>query len=282
MNRIADEQKRLNQESRDRWDRYGLHRDRVTRLLVDSATPGGRLCVLGAGNCNDVDLNALADRCQQIHLVDLDSRALESGVSRQGYGDSERVVVHGDVDVTFMADRLASWTPEHPASNSDLDACLETSRSHLALDLPGPFDTVASVCLLSQLLDALLITVGERHPRYLEMVMRVRARHLQLLIELLRPGGTGVLIAEFVSSSTFPGLAQIPEARLPETAVQLVNQGNFFTGLNPLIIRGVLEADPELAPALENVRMTEPWLWDFGPRVYLVCAFIFRRKPAQQ
>ncbi len=54
---------------------------------------------------------------------------------------------------------------------------------------------------------------------------------------------------------------------------------NFFTGMNPLVIRGLLEADPRLAPMLESVEMTKPWLWDFGPRVYLVCAFIFRRKP---
>jgi hypothetical protein len=278
MNRIVDEQKRLNEETRGRWELYRSHRQRVTRLLVDSAATGGRLCVLGAGNSNDVDLSVLADHFRRIHLVDLDTGALQSGVSRQGYGDSEKVVVHGDVDVTSMADLLANWTPEHPPSNTDLDACLSACSSRPPLDLPGPFDAVASVCLLTQLLDSVVNTLGERHPRYLEMVMRIRARHLQLLVELLRPGGTGVLVAEFVSSSTFPDLPQIPEPHLPETAAQLIDQRNFFTGMNPFVIRSLFESDPQLAPALESVEMTQPWLWDFGPRVYLVCALIVRRK----
>lgn len=280
MNRIADKQKRLNEESHDRWDCYRSHREWVTRLLVDSATRNGRLCVLGAGNCNDVDLSALLGYFEQVHLVDLDKNALQSGISRQGYGNSEQVHVHGDVDVTSVADRLANWSPEHAPSNADLEACLRISSSCRDLGLSGPFDTVASVCLLTQLLSSIVMTLGEEHPRYLEMVMRIRARHLQLLMELLRPGGTAVLVTEIVSSSTFPDLPQIPESRLPDTAIQLIDQGNFFTGMNPLLIRGLFESDPRMAPAVESVGVNKPWLWDFGPRVYLVYAFVVRRKPA--
>lgn len=260
------------------WDRFGPHRDRVTRLLVESAAPGGRLCVLGAGNCNDVDLGALLDEFQEVHLVDLDADALAAGVARQGHEDSARVLPHGDVDVSFIADRLARWTPEHPPESGELDACLERAATHPPLDLPGPFDTVCSACLLTQLLDSVAMSLGERHPRYLDTVLEVRARHLRLLVELVRPGGTGVLVMEIVSSATYVELPNVPESRLGETATWLINERNFFTGMNPVVILGAFQWDPQLAPLVETAQITQPWLWDLGPRVYLVCAIVVRRR----
>jgi hypothetical protein len=278
MNRIADEQKRRNDQSRERWDRFRTHRERVTQLLVDAAAKDGSLCVLGAGNSNDLDLNVLLTPYRQIHLVDLDTDALRSGVSRQGCGNSERVRLHGDTDLTFIADRLANGTPEHPLSDAELDECLTFAATAPPLDLPAPFETVASVCLLTQLLGSVVMTLGENHPRYLEMTLRMRARHLTLLLELLRPGGTAILVLDFVSSLTCPELPRVFKSHLYDKAVQLVSQRNFFTGVNPFIIRHLFESDAGLAPAVESVQMTDPWLWDFGPRVYLVCAVIVRRK----
>ena len=49
-----------NAESRDAWALFGPHRDAVTRLLLGGLGAGpARVCVLGAGNCNDLDLAAL-------------------------------------------------------------------------------------------------------------------------------------------------------------------------------------------------------------------------------
>jgi len=280
MNRIADEQKRQNDQSRGRWDRYAPHRGRVTRLLADAAPPDGRLCVLGAGNSNDLDLPALLQAYAQVHLVDLDTTALQSGLDSQGCGDTGCVRLHGNVDLTFIADRLALGTPERPLSDAELDSCARTMAAHPPLDVPSPFDTVASVCLLTQLMQCVGLSLGERHPRFVETIMRLRAQHLALLLDLVRPGGTAVLVLDFVSSKTCPELPQVPEAYLFDKAVELISQRNFFTGVNPFIIRHLFESDPGLAPAVESVQMTAPWLWDFGPRVYLVCAILVRRRPA--
>ncbi|NLF70455.1 MAG: hypothetical protein GX575_15590 [Candidatus Anammoximicrobium sp.] len=278
MNRIADEQKRQNDHSRGRWDRYAPHRGRVTRLLADAAPPHGGLCVLGAGNSNDLDLAALLQVYDQVHLVDLDPHALQSGLDRQGWGDTERIRLYGNVDLTWIADRLAVGTPERPLSDAELDLCAETMAAHPPLDLPSPFDTVASVCLLTQLIQCVTLSLGERHPRCVETILRLRAQHLGLLLELLRPGGTAVLVLDFVSSQTCPELPQVPESHLFDKAVELISRRNFFTGVNPFVIRHLFESDPALTPAVDSVQMTAPWLWDFGPRVYLVCAIVIRRK----
>jgi len=252
----------------------------VTRLLTDAAPPNGRLCVLGAGNSNDLDLPTLLQAYAEVHLVDLDATALQSGLDSQGCGDTGRVRLYGNVDLTFIADHLALGTPERPLSDAELDICARTLAAHPPLDVPSPFDTVASVCLLTQLMQCVGLSLGERHPRFVETIMRLRAQHLALLLELVRPGGTAVLVLDFVSSKTCPELPQVPEASLFDKAVELISRRNFFTGVNPFVIRQLFESDPALAPLVDRVQMTVPWLWDFGPRVYLVCAMLVRRKPA--
>jgi hypothetical protein len=47
-------------EIEDDWTLFAEHRARLTETVVASATPAGRLCILGAGRCNDVDLDRLA------------------------------------------------------------------------------------------------------------------------------------------------------------------------------------------------------------------------------
>ncbi len=280
MNRIAQQQKLQNDQSRGRWELYAPHRGRVTRLLIDAAPPHGRLCVLGAGNSNDLDLPALLRAYAEVHLVDWDATALQSGLESQGCGDTGRVRLYGNVDLTFIADRLGLGAPERPLSDAELDICATTMATRPPLDVPSPFDTVASVCLLTQLMQCVGLSLGERHPRFVEMIMRLRAQHLALLLGLVRPGGTAMLVLDFVSSKTCPELHQVPEASLFDKAVELISRRNFFTGVNPFIIRQLFVSDPTLAPLVDSVQMTVPWLWDFGPRLYLVSAIVIRRRPA--
>jgi hypothetical protein len=279
MNRIAEEQRRRNDQSRGRWDLFREHREQVTRLLEDAApSEEGSLCILGAGNSNDLDLNALLRRYREIHLVDVDSDALQFGVTSQGCAGASNILLHGDVDLTAIADHLARGTPDDPLNDAELDECLRVSSTDRLAGLPAPFDTVASVCTLSQLLGATVVSLGENHPRYVEMTMHLRNRHLKLLLDLLRPGGTAVFVLDFVSSATCPELPQVLKSHIYDKAVQLVSQQNFFTGVNPFVIRHRFETDSELAPYVENAEMTNPWLWDLGPRVYLVCAVVVRKK----
>src|SRR2546427_6062344 len=113
MNPLARRQIEFNAGSRDTWDLFRPHRDWVTGLLqpaLTAITP--RVCVLGAGNCNDLDLATLLHTFQEIHLVDLDAEALTHGVARQGLENNPAVRTHGGLDVTGMFDELAGWSPQ--------------------------------------------------------------------------------------------------------------------------------------------------------------------------
>jgi hypothetical protein len=77
-----------NKETCDLWERFRDHRERVTAEILalapgGSAARGGRLCLLGAGNANDLDLGAVAARFDKAHLVDIGPAALERATERQ-------------------------------------------------------------------------------------------------------------------------------------------------------------------------------------------------------
>ena len=263
-----------NRSSRDHWELFRDHRERVGELLR-ATPPGGRLCVLGAGNCNDLDLPALLAHCRELHLVDLDAAALEHGTTRQGAAPGSALFLHFGLDLTGMLSVMDDWSPAATVTDADLLACIEQPVQHVVPRLPGPFDVVASVCLLSQLVGGVSRTVGRDHPRFADLVFAIRAGHFNLLLNLIRPGGMGLLITDFVSSDTVPNLDQLDDDALP----YLAETRNFFDGVNPFVLESLLRTAPMVAPRLAEVVTFPVWRWHFGPRTYLVWAARFRVNP---
>jgi hypothetical protein len=276
MNPLTETQLSFNRSSRDCWELFHEHRRRTTELLSAGA---GRLCVLGAGNGNDLDLPALRRHYDAIHLVDLDAEALRHGLAAQPVADG--VTAHGGIDATGVLDALPAWSGRTPISEDDLLLCRDRPREQVAPRLPGPFDVVASTCLLSQLVHAVVHSVGERHPRFLDVVKAVRLGHLYLMTALLAPGGTGLLISDVVSSDTVPPLASIPEDVFAEELTRIIDAHNHFHGVNPFVVEPLFRSDPVLARQTADVRLLRPWRWRLTEwRTYAVWAIRFRRAPS--
>lgn len=277
MERIGQLQSSRNAETRDGWKRFALHREKVTQLLLDGmSAAAGKLCVLGAGNCNDLALGQLAERFSHIDLVDIDEEAITAGVARQAIAACH-VTAHGGVDVTNVANLISAWMPETPAPDEQVDACIATAeRAVLPFDAGG-YAVAASICLLSQLIEFITLTLGTGHPRFLELVTCVRREHVRQLIDLARPGGAVVLITDVVSSSTVPELATAASTELPTLVGRAIAQRNFFSGVNPFVIKRLLETDDSFAAMLTDIRLSDPWVWDLGPRLYAVCALTAKR-----
>jgi hypothetical protein len=277
VNSVLTEQQRRNLESRESWNRYAPHRDRVMQLLSCEGLPREpRACLLGAGNCNDVDLSVLVGEFAEVHLVDLDSQALEFAVSSQGIATGPPIFCHGGIDVSGMADELASLRDLGPAGGS------RAVERALGARLPlgdQRFELVASLCLLTQMVDSIRLTLTEQHPSFLDVVAAVRLRHLRIMAETLRGGGRLTFVSDIVSSLTFPKLPEVPPAELSRVVTQLVRERNFFTGLNPLVLHQLFHTDEVLSQVLQDVELVPPWLWNFGPRVYAVYAITARKRP---
>jgi hypothetical protein len=280
---IAERQARFNRSTRTHWQHFAQHRTRVQELILTGRelTPGGKFIALGAGNCNDLELPKLLDAFDEVHLVDIDPNALSAAADRQGVAGLAGLKLHARVDLTGIADRVSTWKKAVP-SLADVRQAVKQSQLGEFPKLGGSFDVVLSCCVLSQLAgyatDAL---GGEQHPGFRELVCEIRARHLHLMLDLLAPGGSGLLICDLVSSDSRDDLARVPEHELPGLVRKLANDRNFFSGLYPDAILATLQKEPRLAGLSSDVRLLSPWLWRLGPlRTFLVYAIRFRRAAA--
>jgi hypothetical protein len=273
-------QAKANRSTRDHWTYFESHRAEIQKLVVPAFhAPGtGRLCVLGAGNCNDIDLRELAEAFAEVHLVDIDGAALESAVRRQGAEAFPPVRLHGGVDLTGIAARFAAWETSPPTPADVRAAAREAVEAPPPDGVRGPFDVVLSPCLLSQLVGYASDMLGKTHPLRRELLLALRTRHLRMLVDLLKPGGSAVLVCDVASSDGVPALGADRKPDLSDLLNRLAYTGRHFDGLAPQAVEAALKSDPLTAPLLGHVQLVRPWLWRLGPkRTFLVYAAIIRR-----
>ena len=263
----------------DDWTLYAAHRARFSAALLSCAPPnGGRLCILGAGKCNDVDLEQLSAAFSEVHLVDIDPPAIASAVARQTPAVRAHLRLHVPVDLSGLSSKRLSKWQRKPPSRAELDAFEATTRAAILTRLPGPFDVVASACLLTQLSFSLRQSLGERHPALAAIRMSLMAMHLRTLVALTKPGGRCLFVCDAVSSTSYPLHELPPEQDLNEVLRAAVDSGAGYFAANPKLIRDTLRHDPELAELAGDAEQLAPWLWT-GPvaRTYLVYALRFAR-----
>ena len=271
-------QRARNAQTRDAWEAFGEHREQVMRLLrPDTSYPAVTLCLIGAGNCNDVDLASLCGQYDRIELVDWDAAALEAGVARQSIEAGSQIMLRGGVDVTSIGGELSQWRAAATGSDQAFgEICARAASASLPADL-APAETVASLCILSQLVELCAAAIQSEDPRLLPLIQAVRLGHLRQLAGAIRPGGKGILVTDLVSSDTAPELARTCREELPFLLRRLLEERNFFTGLHPQALHSAFTTDPVLCRLARDCRPTAPWLWRMGPRIYAVFALVFRR-----
>jgi hypothetical protein len=258
--RAQQAEQKGNREVRDLWERYRTHREQLTAQLL--ALPPGRLAILGAGNGNDLDLEALAARFDEIHLVDIDPTALSRATGRQTPATRAKLRSHAPVDLSGLYRQLGRRLPAP-------DELVAAGAAEVLARLPAGFDAVASCCVLSQMSWALetLLDPGAALPVLQQALVRV---HLRTLLGLLAPSG-----ADLVSSSSHD-LDGVAAADLAALARRLAADRLAFPVCNPELIRLVLRREPALTGA--TLDQGDPWLWE-GPKelTYLVCPLVLRR-----
>jgi hypothetical protein len=272
-----------NRASAGGWDDFGEHRARLTALIETSAASAtaGRLALIGAGNCNDVDLAALAARFRELHLFDLDAEAVARASARQAPEVAARLVVHAPVDVSGAYDHLPGIRARTlPAAELSALPDVALARALAAVpDVAGTFDTVVSACCLSQIMHSCFLGIGQ-HAQLDAVAGALGRTHLRYLLTLARPGGQVLLVSDMVSSETYP-LEEMWGTRPADELIGDVERaGNFLSGTARTFMRRlcvtdpaitVLTAGPPTAPA--------PWLWRLGGGLtFLVYALAVTRR----
>ena len=235
-----------------------------------------RLAILGAGNCNDLDLHRLLTRASRIQLVDLDGEALHEGVARQALTRSRRIEQLTGVDVTGAASApLQSSSHLRSVTDTDLDQYQHRLGYVPSLPDVAGCDVIVSACLLSQLVSSLVDLLGPEHPRLLGLTQLVRDQHLRALTTHLASGGRALLASDFVSSDTCPAVLGVSDDDVESLATAALHDRNFFTGTNPLIVMQRLQQLAETG--VDDVRLLRPWRWRISDRrAFLVYALTFR------
>jgi hypothetical protein len=263
-------EQRGNRDVRDLWQRYQGHRQRVTAEILALAPAGGRLCLLGAGNANDLDLEALAARFAEIHLVDIDPGALGRATGRQSPAVRARLRAHAPVDLSGLYHQLDRL--RLPA----LDPLVDAGTAEVRRQLPADIDVVASCCVLSQMAWALEELAGSAPlpvPVLQQALLRI---HLRTLVAT---APAALLVADLVSSNAYPPLDDLaPDEDLAALIRKLAVERVAYAVCNPDFIRLTLRRDPVLAE-VEPARPGQPWLWA-GPKAltYLVYPLVLRRR----
>lgn len=275
LNPLIRKQRELNLTTREQWAFFAEHRSKVTSLL-SGEQPARKLCVLGAGNCNDIDLRALMAAFDEVHLMDFDGESLAEGVRRQVSAPTGSLFLHGDFDVSGQVETISTWTPSKRVSDDELAAIKDGPRLDESLTT-GIFDVVASTCVFSQIIGGTLSAIGEKHPQVVEIIQALRHGHLSFMARLAKPGGRMCFISDVVSSASCPELAWVSDHDLDSLLTQCLRTKNFFTGTNPLPTLAMLRTG-ELASLIESVAGVRPWRWNCGERTYLVYAINARRR----
>lgn len=257
-----------------------LHRRQVTRLIRQAApSPSGTLCVLGAGPCNDLSLVDLLSVFETVQLVDIDADMLEQGVQRQKLPPvilaQQRLQLCGGQDLVGIHQPLLE-SGAGASSQFDGTGFIEQARAAVWEAVPRAVDVIASTCLISQLISHVVETLGEAHPQFVPLVQTIRRRHIELMLDHLRPGGRGVLIFDFLSSETLPELVRLSGEPLKKVLSAAIDRGNFFHGLNPQILYHLFEK--EFQDQLNGFWLSPPWVWNAEARCYAVTAFVFEKK----
>lgn len=292
--RVAEMHGQGNRRSKDDWELYRQHRERLTATIADvgaalgvGPAPAGRLCLLGAGNCNDVELDLLAQRFGTIHLVDIDGAALDRARARQTPDVRARLVLHPGVDLTGLLGQLDAWAVDEP-DLATLNKATDVGAAVVVQGLPvGTCDVAVSCCLMSQLgwsLEAAVEEVRKQAgrkaapPQGSAPTVGVDTRlvmltiHLRTLASLVRPGGAALLASDITSSDLYPLDELDPDTDLRALADELVRaQQVVYAGANPLLTSRVLRRDPMLKEAFGAPTALGAWLWTGQfDRTYLV------------
>ena len=269
-----------NRNSHRHLGRYSEHRRRLTELVLTrcAAGSGGRLCVLGAGNCQDLELEQLAAHFGELHLVDLDPEALLNARARQSAATRERLTLHAGIELSQMLDQMDLYRSlrvapeaiaEHPSS-----AALAVAQK-----LGTGFDCVLSACVLSQMQHALLTELGDSHRLFPALSYTLTLTHLRTLAALTRPGGHAILATDAATEQMAPLARLGSDVDWLDLLRSLAVSGDLFTSLNPLLLSQMLLDDPVLAKDVNVRPITDAWLWQNSEqRLYLVYALLFEPK----
>ena len=268
---ILSDQAAMNSSTARQWAMYASHRRQIEKLITP-ASPGGRICVLGAGNCNDLDLSWLTQVYSQSHLIDLDAGSLASAIERQRPSKATSICLWAPIDLSGIGNILRDWR-HAPPGDDQIRQCIQQIQ-HRSAEYPWEnerFDMVLSPCVLSQILISARQSLGATHQLYPKLRDALLADHLKMAYRLLKPGGRAVIVIDLASTEDFGSTTGIEEDQLPDLMRSVIARKKCFNALTPTALAQAAREHLKVT----SPTFTAPWLWHLGlAKSFLVFAMV--------
>jgi len=268
---ILTDQAAMNSSTARQWAMYSSHRKQIEKLITP-ASPGGRICVLGAGNCNDLDLSWLTQVYSQTHLIDLDADSLASAVERQRPSKTGSICLWAPFDLSGIGDVLRNWRQALP-NDDQIERCIRQIQHHTK-KYPWDkerFDVVLSPCVLSQILISARQSLGATHRLYPKLRDALLADHLKMAYRLMKPTGRAVIVIDLASTEDFGSTTGIEEDQLPDLMRSVIARKKCFNALTPAALAQAAREHLKVT----SPTFTAPWFWHLGlAKSFLVFAMV--------
>lgn len=270
-------QREMNRCGPHKWEGYAPHRRRVMELVAEKQA-GPDICVLGAGTCSDIDLEQLAGLFSEVHVVDLDGEALEGAWQRQSVAVRDRLVLHADIDLSGMLGSIDQWGDTFPGP-SELAPLAVAAAHHIIRRIGGAFSMTISTGVLSQLTFPFRRVWVRTQSEWESWAAATTATHVATLAGTTRPGGTGIIIVDALSSGAVPLLRDCVDRSSVELAAFVsgeVEAGRAVLDPDPTNLLAQLSS-PGWGTLFRSPELSQPWLWDTGHAIQLVYGIVFQR-----
>jgi hypothetical protein len=159
-------------------------------------------------------------------------------------------------------------------TESEVRDFIQGADLSLQLSLGKSFEVVVSICTLTQLIDMVVSALGDNHPYLFDFILKIRNHHLNQMVGLTSQQGWGLLITDIVSSDSCAEMLDSSDEDFPDLVNQLIANRNFFHGVNPYMLHSALSSNQ----LIYDAQILRPWRWNFGSRIYAVCAIEAQRK----
>ena len=235
--------------------------------------------MFGAGNCADVDLEYLARRFTQIHLVDWDGSALERSRDRQSKPVRDRITLHPGLDLSGFLPRLDDGSEQFP-SGAELGQSVLAATHALLGSLGRSFEYTLSTCVLSQLVLPFQEAWVVSESTLSNLIAATTALHLATVVGATSAGGSGFIAFDVSSSDELPTLFEFQERPADELQAfveRATDQAEFALTPDPKALLAQLESSG-LGNLLSSTRLTLPWLWNIKTALQLVYGLGFQRR----
>lgn len=79
------------------YEEWASYREQLTDFIVDHTGPHTTACIVGAGACNDFDLQRLIKHFSELRLIDRNTDAIRKGIARQNICIRDNEIEHIDL-----------------------------------------------------------------------------------------------------------------------------------------------------------------------------------------